>query len=134
MSLEQELTAWLGSLASVWDEHDTAAMAALWREDGDLINPFGRKASGRVQVEELLRDEHAGPMRLSSYRVVGIWARELRPGLAFLEWDGEITGMRAGDGEKLPPFKHHVSALIERRDDAWLLIAARPHTYQAPPR
>jgi len=37
--------------AAAWNKHDAKAMAATWAKDGDLVNPFGRVAKGRAEVE-----------------------------------------------------------------------------------
>ena len=129
MSTEQELRSRLAEFADAWNKHDTAHLGSFWSMNGDLINPFGRKAEGRAQVEQLFRDEHAGFMSLTSYRVLGSWLRELRSDLAVLDWDAEISGMRSPQGDKLPAFKHHVAAVMERRDDKWWVVAARPYAF-----
>jgi ketosteroid isomerase-like protein len=51
------------ALIEAWNRHDAAALAALWHEDGDLINPAGRWAQGRAQVEKLFRDEQSTVMK-----------------------------------------------------------------------
>ena len=55
------------SFVTAWNKHDAKAMAATWANDGSLINPFGRLASGRAEVEKLLSEEHKTVMAGTTY-------------------------------------------------------------------
>ncbi len=121
--------------AAAWNKHDAAAMAALWAPDGDVINPFGRVAKGRAEVEALFKDEHGGPMKMTTYssKVTGV--RVLGDRVAVLDWEANITGMQSGDGSPLPPFPHHVVVVVQKdKDGKWMVEAARPYAFApAPP-
>src|SRR5688500_6010127 len=59
------------AFVDAWNAHDPKAMAALFAEDGDAINPHGRVATGRAEVEKMFTDEHkgTGPLRESTIAV-----------------------------------------------------------------
>ena len=42
-----------------WNKDDTKAMAALWADDGTLINPVGTFAQGPADIEKTFVDEHS---------------------------------------------------------------------------
>src|SRR6266849_4002270 len=67
------------------------AFAAAWAPDGDLINPFGRWAKGRAEVEKLFTDEHTTFMKGTTYTISNYVVRFPSPAIAVVDWDGEIT-------------------------------------------
>lgn len=81
--------------AAAWNRHDPKALAAFWAPDGDLINPFGRVAKGRAEVEKLFTDEHSAFMKGTTFTLTGMTVRLLAPNIAFTDWDVEISGMHA---------------------------------------
>jgi uncharacterized protein (TIGR02246 family) len=119
--------------SAAWNRHDPKAMASFWAEDGDLINPFGRWAKGRAEVEKLFQDEHAGVMAGTSYSTTLSSVRFLTPDVAVTDWDIVVTGMRGPDGSAAPPFKPHLALVMVRRGGRWLSLAARPYAFLAPP-
>src|SRR5258706_2478929 len=42
-----------------WGKDDAKSMASHWAEDGDIVNPQGRRANGRAEIEKLFADEHS---------------------------------------------------------------------------
>src|SRR5689334_8940291 len=43
---------------AAWNKHDVSSMAKMWALDGDQVEPDGRHAKGRAEVEKLLTAEH----------------------------------------------------------------------------
>lgn len=123
----------LDQLVAAWNIHDAKAIAALWAPDGDLINPFGRVAKGRPEVEKLFTDEHTSFMKGTTYSVTSISVTVLGSEAAVLDCDAKVTGMKAPDGSDLPVFDHHVTVVMAKKDGAWWIVAARPVTYLPTP-
>jgi uncharacterized protein (TIGR02246 family) len=119
--------------AAAWNKHDSKAMAAFWAEDGDLINPFGRAAKGRAEVEKLFHDEQAGPMAGTTYATTLSSVRFLTPDVALSDWEIVVTGMRGPDGSAGAPFKPHVFIVLARKGGQWLTAAARPYQFLPAP-
>jgi uncharacterized protein (TIGR02246 family) len=117
---------------AAWDKHDPQAMAALWTEDGDLINPFGRFAKGRAEVEKLFRDEHTGMMKGTTFNILSDSSREIAPDVAVGDWEAEITGMQGPDGP-MPPLKNHITVVYVKRNGQWWVAAARPEMFPPTP-
>ena len=55
---EQPIKDRLEEFQSAWNKDDTTAMAAVWAEDGSLINPVGASAQGREEIEKMFVKEH----------------------------------------------------------------------------
>src|SRR5438067_1154386 len=43
---------------AAWNKHDVPAMAGMWVEDGDQVDPDGHVAKGRAEVTQLLTAQH----------------------------------------------------------------------------
>ncbi|MEE9179407.1 MAG: SgcJ/EcaC family oxidoreductase [Vicinamibacteria bacterium] len=130
---EEAIQTRLDEFVAAWNHHDAKAMAAIWAPDGDLINPFGRVAKGRPEVEKLFIDEHASFMKGTTYKVTSSSVRVLGSEAAVLDFDAEITGMKAPDGSDRPAFEHHVTIVMVKKDGAWWFVAARPVGYLPTP-
>ncbi len=126
---EKEVRSVEDAFVAAWNKHDPKGMAAEWAPDGDLINPFGRWAAGRAEVEKLFTDEHATVMKMSTYSLTNFKVRFQSPAIGYGDWDGEVTGMRNQDGSAIPPFKHHVAALFAKKAGHWWIEAARATAY-----
>jgi uncharacterized protein (TIGR02246 family) len=107
-------------------------MAYFWSVDGDLINPSGRKASGLTQIQRLFADEHGGPMKQSTYKIVSQSVRFIEPALALVDQDAEISGVANPDGTT-GTIKPHVVILMRKSGGQWWIAAARPYNYLPPP-
>jgi len=118
---------------AAWDRHDPKALAAFWTADGDLINPFGRVAKGRAEIEKLFQDEQTGIMKGTTFNLLADSAREIDADAAVADWDVEITGMKGPDGAAMPPLKNHVTVVWVKHGGNWWAAAARPVMYPPPP-
>ncbi len=118
---------------AAWNKDDAKGMAALWAPRGDLINPFGRVAQGRAEVEKLFADEHAGVMKGTTFKVESEGVRVLGPTAAIMDWDVDVVGMVGPDGKAMPPLKHHITVVLAKRAGTWWIEAARPVLYAPPP-
>jgi uncharacterized protein (TIGR02246 family) len=118
---------------TAWNHHDAKAMAANWAEDGNLINPFGRLATGRAEIEKLFVEEHAAVMKGTTYATPNITVDFVTPTVAVTDWTSEVTGMHDDKGNALPVFKHHVVAVMVKKDGHWLSAAVRAFADLPPP-
>lgn len=130
---EAQVRARSQEFAAAWNRHDVKAMAAVWASDGDLINPFGRVAKGRAEVEKLFADEHSTVMKDSTFTITNMTVRLIKPDVAIADWDVEIAGMHAADGSAIPTQKMHVSDVMVKKAGQWSTVSARPMAYLPPP-
>lgn len=123
----------LGEFVTAWNKHDPAQMVAMWHDDGDLINPWGRIAKGRDQVQDLFRDEHTGPMKMCSHQMAIASVRLAADDVAIVDADCTLTGLRDPDGKELPVFKPHVVFVMSKKDGDWKILSARPYAFTPRP-
>jgi len=77
---EEAIRKQIDEFVAAWNRHNPQAMSMVFAEDADLINPFGRIAKSRIEIEKLFKEEHAGTLKNSH--------RELKfKGLRFLTQD-----------------------------------------------
>ena len=117
---------------AAWNVHDAHRMAKFWDVDGDLINPAGRVAKGRAEVEKLMTEEQSTVFKTSTYTLDSETIRLLSPTVAVSDWESTVTGMTGPDGKPAPPFKHHVTAVMHEVGGEWMVVAARPVAYPPP--
>jgi len=121
------------AFAAAWNKHDAKALAATWAKDGDLVNPFGRGAKGRAEIEKFIQSEHATVFQHSTYTPGAMTVRFLEPEIAVAESDTEISGITNPDGTAAPTLKIHIIRVVQKKGGKWWTVMARPVIYPPPP-
>lgn len=122
----------LNEFQAAWNKDDTKAMAAIWAEDGSLINPVGVTAHNRADVEKIFIDEHANRFKATKYESKDVTVQWVTPDVAVADVSANISGIRGPDGAAAPDYAHHVVWVLVKKDGKWMAAAARP--YQFPPK
>src|SRR5713226_4942054 len=78
--------------AEAWGRDDAKSMASHWTVDGDLINPQGRRANGRAELEKLFADEHATVFKGTHITFSEGTIRFVTPDVAVFTSDYEVPG------------------------------------------
>jgi uncharacterized protein (TIGR02246 family) len=124
-----------GAFVIGWNSHDPKAMAAVFTEDGDAINPMGQHAAGRAELEKMFTAEQTGkgPMRDSTVEVKDEPIRFLTADVAVSDAEVVLTGAYGPDGSKAGPIGVHVTNVWKKVDGKWWIEASRPYIKMAPP-
>ncbi len=118
---------------TAWNAHDAKKMAAVFAEDGDLTNPFGRVVKGRGEIEKLFAEEHSGPMKASTYKIESSSMREIGSDVAVMDWAAVVTGTTGPDGNAAPDFRHTVTLVLVKKG-GWIVESVRAYVFApAPP-
>ena len=123
----------LNDFQSAWNKDDAKAMAAIWVEDGSLINPFGKTAHSRGEIEKIFADEHAQMFKGSTYKSGELKVQWVTPDVAVVDLEGTISGVHGSDGAEAPDYPHHVTWVFVKKDGKWMAAAARAYQLSAPP-
>jgi uncharacterized protein (TIGR02246 family) len=121
------------SIVEAWNRHDGKAIAAVFADDGDVINPMGRKATGKAELEALFTEEQAGPMRESRIEVKDEPIRFPSADIAVSDAEVVITGIYGPDGKKMGPTDFHVTNVWKKVGDDWKVFSCRPYMKMPPP-
>jgi uncharacterized protein (TIGR02246 family) len=130
---EQAIKARLQEFQDAWNKHDTSAMAAIFTEDGTLINPVGVWAHGRKEVTAVTGHEHSTIFRGSKYELGEVKIQSVTPDVAIADVEGKVVGVHTPDGMDAPDYVHHVVWVFVQKDGKWEAAAARPYQFGAKP-
>ena len=112
--------------AANWNKNDYKAMAAMFADDADLINPLGREAKGKAEIEKLYKDEQTTAFKGSHFTSDckgGV--RMIKPDVAVVTCSFEATGGKMPDGSAMPPLKGIYTATMVKKTK-WQVVAGRP--------
>jgi uncharacterized protein (TIGR02246 family) len=77
-----------------WNQHDAKAYAALFTEDGDVVNVVGWWWRGRTEIERKLTDAFAFVFRDSTLTITQVNLRFLTPEIAVAHVRWTMTGAK----------------------------------------
>ena len=123
----------LAEFQSAWNKDDTTAMAAVWAEDGSLINPVGVYARGRDEIVKVYVQEHAGRFKATKYEISDVKIQWVTPDVAIADVTANISGVHGPDGAAAPDYPHHVTWVFMKKDGKWMAVAARPYQFGTMP-
>jgi uncharacterized protein (TIGR02246 family) len=102
-----------------FNRHDARGWAAPFTEDGDFTNVTGLTRHGRKQVEERFTTLFAGPLK-DAHRTATIrHIRLIKPDVAAVDAEWELTGSRASDGSQNPVRKGMFTWVMVKEESNW---------------
>lgn len=113
--------------AQAWNRHDPAAMAQFYAADATLVNPFGRSAKGRAEIQKLFQYEQSAMMGNSRMEQTVTSVRPLGTEYAFVDSNVTISGIHSPDGTPMPTQRFVNSSLVVQRNGKWQFLDSRPH-------
>jgi uncharacterized protein (TIGR02246 family) len=117
----------VGKIASDWTEawnrHDAAAMAGVFADRGDLINPMGKVAKGHDEILKLFQTEQAGRLKQSKMALTCEPTRFFSASVAQVDCDYTLAGL---DEPNAPGILHgHVTDVVVKDGQRWSIISSR---------
>ena len=111
--------------AAAWNRHDPHAMASLYTDDADLINPSGRAAKSRTEIEKMFKDEHGTQFKDSHMSLRFEDLRLLAPEIVVTDHAFEVSGALDPSGKEIT-LRGHLTAVLRKLGDTWLMTVCRP--------
>jgi uncharacterized protein (TIGR02246 family) len=117
-----------------WNTHDVHAVAMTYTEDCDFVNNFGSLTHGRTGMEvtfgPFMTGVYNGTHQTGTVRSV----RFLKPDVAAVDVDWEMTGAKNPDGSVRPTRKGlHTLVMTKQSDGSWLIAIMHVHEFTATP-
>lgn len=122
---EQAIRKIYEQFTAAWNKHDVQAMAGMWVEDGDHVEPDGHVAKGRAEVAELLKQQHDGVFKNGhlTLTVDTVWF--MTADVALADGTYELTGAVGPDGKQIPARKGRLSTIFLNERSRWWIAASR---------
>jgi uncharacterized protein (TIGR02246 family) len=112
----------VANFVNAWNIHDAHAFAMTFTEDADFTNVVGTHASGRANIEAFHAPMFAGIFKDSHQTAQVRSIRFLRPDLASVDVDWQMTGAKTPDGALRPQRKGLSDFVMARQSDgSWLI-------------
>lgn len=124
------INGFIDSFDAAWNSHNYQAMATLWKEDGDLITPWGRWMMSQGQIEKYFAQEAKGPFGKSTITQSIDSSRFVTPQIVFLDATMRVNGIVDAKGNIPPSLIQHASYLVTKIGNQWKIIAARIYQFQ----
>ena len=122
------ITKCMDEFDAAWGKHDAKEMASHWLPDGDLINPFGRVANGREEIEKLFTDEHASVFKASTMEIKVLSSRTLADGLVLVDAEANAKNAMVEEGKSVD-MSYHLVNVFKKTDDGWKIVSCRPYMF-----
>lgn len=119
--------------AAAWAKDDAKTMASYWAADGDLINPQGKRANGRAEIEALLAGEHATMFKGTHITFGEGTIHFVKPDVAVFTTDYEVPGAHGPDGNEMIAKGGILTAVMVKKSGKWWTLSARPMVPLPPP-
>ncbi|MFM2288428.1 MAG: hypothetical protein RL684_1571 [Pseudomonadota bacterium] len=107
--------------AAAWNAHDAAAYAALFTQQGDVVNVLGWWWQGQGSIQSQLGDAFAWVFRDSTLTVTDVQSRLLdaRTAIAHVRWT--LDGAKAPPGAPAPPREGIQLQVLRKLHGRWLI-------------
>jgi uncharacterized protein (TIGR02246 family) len=116
--------------AEAWNRHDAKAYAALFTEDGDVVNVLGWWWKGRPQIESKLTGAFAFVFRDSTLTLTDVSVRFLSPDIAVAHVRWSMVGARTPQG--IPEPRQGIQLQVLHKQAGQWLIASFQNTHAVP--
>ncbi len=130
---EAEIRRLVADFSTAWNRSDAKAMAAMWIEDGDFIQPAGRITRGRADIEKRLAEEHSFFYTGSRFTSTVDTVRFLKLDVAVVDGAWETSGAHTPKGKPLPTMKGLYTLIVVKRSSKWWVVSSRSMVPAKPP-
>ena len=124
---ELDVRSVMDAFAKTWPSNNPQALSAFYQDHADVLNPSGRWARGRMEIEKLFSDEHSTIFKGSRMASTIDGMRFVDGDIVLVDSTITIEGMKGADGNALPPQSYHLVTVLHRKHDRWRMVASRPY-------
>lgn len=120
------LIALADAFLQTWNTHDMAAFAALYADDADFVNVYGRWWQGRSEIEQAHVDTHQSLFRDSVLALAQPHSlRLVAPDLALCRTHWTLTDIRTRSGAPAPDRRGRLLHVMQRLATGWRIVATQ---------
>ena len=112
-----------------WNQHDAKAYAALFAEEGDVVNVVGWWWKGRKEIENKLTDAFAFVFRESTLTITQVDTRFLMPEVAVAHTRWTMTGAKTPP--TIPEPREGIQTIVLHKvGEKWMIAAFQNTNYR----
>ena len=115
-----------------WKSGDAKAVADVYTEDATVIEPTGKMAQGRSEIEKVLAETLA-MYEGSEIQIERTSLRFIKPGLAVSDGTWTVTGAAKPEKGEGPPMEGQYTVVATKQDSGWKLAASQGRVPVSPP-
>jgi uncharacterized protein (TIGR02246 family) len=108
--------------AAAWNQHDARAYAALFTEDGEVVNVVGWWWKGRQEIETKLKAAFTFVFKTSTLTITDVQVRFLKPDIAIAHVRWTMTGAKTPPGVPEPKQGIEIQVL-KKQQGKWLIMS-----------
>jgi uncharacterized protein (TIGR02246 family) len=128
------ITAAVQNYMDEWNKHDVHAVAMTYTEDCDFVNNFGALTHGRAGMEATFGPFMTGVYSETHQTGQVRSVRFLKPDVAAVDVDWQMTGAKNQDGSVRPTRKGlHSLIMTKESDGTWLIAVMHVHEFTNTP-
>ena len=116
--------------AAAWNQHDAAAYASLFSEEGDVVNVVGWWWKGRPAIESKLTAAFSFVFRESAMTITDVDVRFLDPTIAIAHVRWTMVGAKAPPGVPVP--RQGIQLQVLKKQAGKWLISSFQNTNSVP--
>ena len=107
--------------AAAWNRHDAAAYAALFTNDGDIVNVLGWWWQGRAAIESKPTSAFAWVFRDSTMTILNVQVKMWVPTIAIAHVQWRMEGAKVPPGAAEPPQQGIQIQVLRKVRYRWLI-------------
>lgn len=107
--------------AAAWNSHDAAAYAALFTNEGDVVNVLGWWWQGRAAIQSKLTGAFTWVFRDSKMSIIAVQVKMLTPSIALAHVRWHMEGAKVPPGAAEPPKDGIQLQVLQKENGKWLI-------------
>jgi uncharacterized protein (TIGR02246 family) len=119
---------------SAWNNGDVQRLVAAFAPEAVVVNPLGKSAKGRAEIQRVLGEFLNGPAKGSRHTSDVATIEFITDDVAVVDGKATVEGM-AEPGDTTPaPAVHRFTDIVVRRHGTWTIAHVRAYLFAQPPR
>src|SRR5437867_1207497 len=122
----------IDAMTTAFNTRNQDATAALMTDDTDFVNVLGNWSKGAAEIARARHARFATALKNASIRVIDVRIRFIRPDVALVHMNHEMSGMLDAAGAELPPHRELSLRVVVKDRGKWFVTAFQNTTVSAP--